>query len=380
MESKKDLFQLPPDIHYLNGAYMSPMLKSVEQAGIQGIIRKRNPAEIKPVDFFSGQEEVKMKFGKLVNCKASQVAIIPSVSYGLNSAIVNIPVNSGKHAIIVAEDFPSDYYTLAEWTKENNKELKIIKAPEPRVNRGQRWTENIIENIVPETCAVVMSAIHWTDGTKYDLKKIGIRCKEMNALFIVDGTQSVGALPMDIEEFKIDALVCSGYKWLLGPYSIGLAYYSEFFDTGKPIEHSWMNKSQAEDFTRLADYTDMYKPGASRFNVGESSNFILLSMLSTALDHLLTWQVDSIQNYCAILIRPLIHQLRKNKFWVEDDKFRANHLFGFILPKNTNRETFLGELEKNKIIVSVRGDAIRVSPNVYNTADDIEALTGILKN
>ena len=85
-----------------------------------------------------------------------------------------------------------------------------------------------------------MSSIHWTDGTKFDLRKIGERCREANALFIVDGTQSVAVMPIDVVENNVDALVCASYKWLLGPYSIGLAYYSEAFNSGKPIEDSWL--------------------------------------------------------------------------------------------------------------------------------------------
>ena len=65
MKNQKHLFQLPDDIHYLNGAYMSPLLKSVEDAGLKGIIRKRNPLAIQPKDFFEGAELLKTNFGKL---------------------------------------------------------------------------------------------------------------------------------------------------------------------------------------------------------------------------------------------------------------------------------------------------------------------------
>src|SRR5258705_6812564 len=97
MRSQKHLFQLPEDIHFLNCAYMSPLLYSSELAGIKGMQQKRNPFLIKPDDFFREAEEAKIKFGQLVNCENSQVAIIPSVSYGINCAVSNIPVNSGQH-------------------------------------------------------------------------------------------------------------------------------------------------------------------------------------------------------------------------------------------------------------------------------------------
>ncbi|MCK4746150.1 MAG: hypothetical protein KAT15_03905, partial [Bacteroidales bacterium] len=74
MKNQKHLFQLPDGIHYLNCGYMSPLLKSVEEKGIEGMRRKRNPISIRPVDFFTEVNELRQKFGKMVNCSPSQVA------------------------------------------------------------------------------------------------------------------------------------------------------------------------------------------------------------------------------------------------------------------------------------------------------------------
>jgi selenocysteine lyase/cysteine desulfurase len=380
MTSQKHLFDLPDDIHYLNGAYMSPLLKSVQEAGIAGIKRKSNPSSISPDDFFILAEDVKLKFGRIIHAPASQIAIIPSASYGLKSAVDNILLDTGNHAVVLANEFPSDYNTITEWCKKNKKALKIIEAPKIMSGRARVWTDGILEQINKETCAVVLSAIDWSDGTKFDLKMIGEKCKENNARFIVDGTQAVGAMPMDVAAFKIDALICAGYKWLMGPYSIGLAYYSEDYNTGIPIEDSWMNKSNANDFTKLTHYADDYKAGASRYNVGEFSNFILLPMLDRALQQIEEWDADAIQNYCGNLINPLLNFLQENAYWFEENKYRANHLFGFLLPNAVDKNKLLHQLQSSKVFVSLRGDAIRVSPHVYNERRDIEALIEVLKS
>jgi hypothetical protein len=107
---------------------------------------------------------------------------------------------------------------------------------------------------------------------------------------VVDGTQSVGALPIDVQKYRIDALVCGGYKWLMGPYSLGVAYLSEYFDDGIPLEESWMNRRGSDDFQRLVAYEPQYRPGAARYDVGEHSNFILLPMLTAALRQILAWE------------------------------------------------------------------------------------------
>jgi selenocysteine lyase/cysteine desulfurase len=377
--NQKHLFQLPDDVTYLNCAYMSPLLKQVEEAGIQGILRKRNPGTIAVEDFFDEAGEIRGKVGRLINASPKQIAIIPSASYGLKSAVNNLPLNNGKHAISVSAEFPSGYYTILNWCKQNNKELKTIAAPENLTERVRHWNQRILDSINDETAVVLMSGIHWADGTKFDLQKIGERCKKVNAFFVVDGTQSVGALPIDVKSFHIDALVCAAYKWLLAPYSIGFAYFSEYFNNGIPLEDTWMNKSNAENFSGLSDYADDYKPGAARYNAGEFSNFILAPMFNKALEQILKWDANAIQEYCRNLISPLIHLLKEKNFWIEDESQRANHLFGFLLPKNVETNYLLEKLLEKKIYVSLRGDIIRISPHVYNTPADIEALIDVLK-
>jgi selenocysteine lyase/cysteine desulfurase len=379
LASQKNLFQLPEDIHYLNGAYMSPLLKSVEESGIAGMIRKRNPSTIPPKDFFTEAEAVKIKFGKLVNGAPEQVAIIPSASYGLSNAIQNIPINIGNTAIVVSNEFPSGYYAIEKWCKQHNKTLQCIHAPNETAIVGEVWNEQILNSITDDTCAVVISSIHWTNGTIYDLKAIGEKCMQHRALFIVDGTQSVGAMHIDVEAFQIDALVCAAYKWLMGPYAIGLAYYSKAFDNGTPIEESWLNRSNAHDFTSLTNYSNDYLPGASRYSAGALGNFILLPMLNAALNQILEWGTDSIQNYCEQLTQPLLDYLTDHGFGVEAPNFRTKHLFGFTLTANIEQAALLAKLQEKKIFVSTRGKAIRVSTHLYNTEVDIEVFIETLR-
>jgi selenocysteine lyase/cysteine desulfurase len=379
LKNQKHLFQLPSDIHYLNGAYMSPLLKSVEEVGISSLIQKRNPTSISPKDFFSLAEIARSNFGKLVNCPSDQVAIIPSASYGMASAIQNLPKDNGQTALIVSDEFPSGYYTIEKWCRENGKKLQIIDAPGGLKNRAEVWNQKILSQINKDTCAVVMSSIHWTDGTLFQLKEIGEKCKANEALLIVDGTQSVGALPIDVMDFHIDALVCAGYKWLMGPYSIGMAYYSKLFNEGNPLEESWMNRSNAQNFSQLTQFVDTYSAGAGRYNVGEFSNFTLLPMLNEALIQILKWDPANIQSYCQELTEPLVFFLKANGFWLEEEDFRAKHLFGILLPDSIDQQKLLQKLQERKIFVSVRGKAIRISFHLYNTDADIRAFINTLQ-
>jgi selenocysteine lyase/cysteine desulfurase len=86
----------------------------------------------------------------------------------------------------------------------------------------------------------------WTDGTLIDLAAIGRRCREMGAALVVDATQSVGALPLDVAEVQPDFLVVSGYKWLLCPYTIGFLYVAPHRQGGMPLENAWSDRAQTE--------------------------------------------------------------------------------------------------------------------------------------
>jgi selenocysteine lyase/cysteine desulfurase len=308
------------------------------------------------------------------------VAIIPSASYGLKAAVNNIPANNGRFAVTIGNEFPSGYYSLETWCKENSKEMVVVKKPHDGSAKGKKWNEAILAAINNDTAAVVLSSVHWSDGTVYDLKAIGKRCKETGALFIVDGTQSVGAMPIDVNECNIDALICASYKWLMGPYSIGVAYYSPYFNNGKPIEDTWLNRSNAMDFSKLANYEDSYPPGAFRYNVGEFGNFILIRMLNESLRQVINWNANEIQSYCARLTAPLIDYLQAHDFSVDDEACRAKHLFGFQLPSSVNTKQLMDTLQQQKISVSLRGNSIRVSTHVFNTENDIEVLVDALQS
>ena len=187
---------------------------------------KRNPIEIKPVDFFTGLVGVREKFGRMVNCAPLQVAFMPSVSYGMNSVITNIPFEAGQHALTISEEFPSCYYTAQRWCNTHGAELRVVVRKEDVPEKAKDWNERILEAIETGTAFVVMASVHWMNGTKFDLERIGARCKEVGARLIVDGSQSVGALPIDVKRYNITALVCAAYKWLMGPYSTALVIYS----------------------------------------------------------------------------------------------------------------------------------------------------------
>ena len=372
---QKEKFTLDPNFTYLNGAYMSPNLKVVEQAGIEGIMRKTHPYLLSKSDFFDPVTSVKQAFAKLINTpESNRIAIVPSVSYGLANVAKNVRPNNKYNIILPSELFPSNYYAWEQLAKEKNLNIKIIPRPQQNAYVGRDWNENILNAIDEDTVLIALGHVHWTDGTLFELEKIRVKTKDVGALLIIDGTQSVGAFPFDVERIQPDALICAGYKWLMGPYGIGVAYYGPYFDEGQPIEENWINRLHSDDFQNLVNYQKAYQPLAGRYSVGEQSNFILIPMLQKALDQLLEWTPEAIQEYCQYISQDAISHFREMGCYVEDADYRAHHFFGVRLNNAFDAEELKVMLAKEKILVSWRGDAIRITPNVYNEKQDFDKL------
>lgn len=377
LNNQSHLFNLEDEVIYINGAYMSPFLKTVAAIGRNQVDVKLRPYQISGDDFFASVNHVKEEFSKVIHANdSSRIAIIPSVSYGMANVVHNVNL-SNKEIIIVEEQFPSNVYPWMELEKEQGAILKIIKAPESLENRGQNWNKSILDAISEKTGMVAISHVHWADGTLFDLVKIREKTREVGALLIIDGTQSVGAYPFDVNEIDPDALICAGYKWLLGPYGIGAAYYGPAFDSGKPIEQNWINRKDSENFAGLVNYKDEYQPGAFKYSMGEQSNFILIPMFLEALKQINQWGVENIQEYCRAISQEPINRLREKGYWIENIDFRSSHLFG-IRKEGLDVEQLRKELETNKIFVSIRGSSVRVSPSVYNSEEDFNKLISLL--
>ena len=374
LTSQKHLFTLDSNIHYLNCAYKAPLLKTAETAAIDELISLRTPSSLKPDDFFNDAEEVRALFAEIVGSASQNIAIIPSTTYGFSSVLNNIKGKKDGHAITVVDEFPSGYFSLKRWCEENENALRVVGPNEEADSRGQSWNENLLAAIDHQTSIVLISSVHWTNGTVFDLEAIGGKCKEVGATFVVDGTQSVGVMEMDVNKFNIDALVCASYKWLFGPYSIALAHIGESFSQGRPLEESWMNRLNARKFSELTDYEETYSPGAGRYNVGQNSNLILMPMLKISLQQLLEWEPKRIEAYCNELIKPLLTYLTECGVELESKKYFSSHLFSLRLPSAFNTDRLQEIFETKKIVVSLRGADIRVSLNVFNDENDIHQL------
>lgn len=377
---QKEYFSLPEEVTYLNCAYMSPLLKNAEQAGIEGLRLKRAPFDINLYHFFDQVHALRDTYASLINVKkTNRIVLMPSVSYGMGIVAKNLKLNQGENIVVSAEQFPSNVYPWKTLANENEAEIITVAPPENTSNRGETWNAMLLDAINDKTRLVAVSHTHWADGTLFNLKALREKTKEVGSLLVIDGTQSVGALPFDIQELRPDALICSSYKWLLGPYALTLGYFGEAFDNGKPIEEAWINRFDSDNFAGLVNYQDQYEAGALRYEAGGRSNFILIPILQAALNTIKRWSIPHINQYLQEITQKPIAKMEEIGCKIESAAYRSSHLFGIRLTEDFDLAKLKNILEEEKIYVSFRGSAIRVSPYVYNEQQELFKLAEVLK-
>ena len=371
--SQRHLFDVPDDVAYLNCAYMGPLMHSVVEAGDRGIRAKARPWRISAEDFFEDGERARELFARIIGADAEGIALVPSASYGLSCAARNVEPAPGDRLVVLAEQFPSNVYAWREVARTSGAALVTVARP-----ADDDWSRAVLAAIDERTAVVALPHCHWTDGGRLDLVRIGARCREAGAVLVLDLTQSAGALRFDAAAVRPDYVVCAGYKWLLGPYSLGFLWAAPERRAGKPIEYNWIGRAGAEDFAGLVDYRDEYQPGARRFDVGERSNFILLPMLNAALEQILDWGVEAVEATLAARTADIAARAARLELGSAPAALRAGHFLGLRFPDGALPDGLLAALAAERVYVSVRGASMRVTPHLYNTGEDVDRLFAAL--
>lgn len=353
---------------------MAPLSQQVSDAMVEGARLKEQPWNFRPSDFFAVTEAFRGKAAQLAGVPADCVAVVPSVSYGLAIAAANLPFAKGQQIVTLADQFPSNVYAWQELARERGGELIHVRRPSQDC-----WTGAVLDAIGDDTAIVALPNCHWADGRVVDLVAVGEKCRSVGAALVLDLTQSLGAMPIDFAAVRPDFAVSACYKWMMGPYGIGMLYVDPKHHGGRPIEHNWINRGGSEDFARLVDYRDDFQPGARRFDMGEKSNPPLMMGAGAAVDFLLEFGVDEIASTLQSATELIAAEASKLGLEAAPVGTRAAHFLSLEFPDGVP-DGLTERLAQNRVYVSLRGSSLRVTPHLYNDDADRAALIATLRD
>ncbi len=371
--SQRPLFDVPAGVAYFNTSYNAPQLNACRDRLVAAATAKSHPWERAPADFFADAERLRELSAEVFGGDSSSYAVVPAASYGLSAAAraLEPTLSAGDRIVVLEEEFPSN---VLPWRRVAQATGAVVTTVAPRPDGD--WTAAVVEVIARGARVAALSNALWTNGARLDLAAIGEACRREGTALVVDATQTLGAMPFDLHAVQPDFLVAAGYKWLLWPYGIGLLYVGPRWRGARPLEETWLARTNAANFTALANYSDVYKPGARRFDVGETCTALLPGAVA-ALEQLKAWGVADVARSLAALNGRIQARLESLGFTLPPVADRCPHMFGARLPAHLEGD-LVGTLRSHRVFVSQRGSSIRFSPHLHVTEADIEQLFAAL--
>ncbi|HIE39434.1 MAG TPA: aminotransferase class V-fold PLP-dependent enzyme [Anaerolineales bacterium] len=307
---------------------------------------------------------------RLIGATPEEIGFVQNTSLGLNIAAQSLPLEPGDNVIFCDMEFPSNVYPWMLLERQRGVEARRIP------HDGGGLTLAALERHADDrTRVVTVSSVEFLTGFRTDLEALGAWCRERSIYFVVDGIQSVGAVPLDVRACYVDFLSCGGPKWLMGPIGLGFLYCrQELLERLTPPMAGCVSVVGREDWL---DYDLTFLPSAARFELG-GSNLVGMVGLLSAVELLLEVGVEAIHARTLHLTDRLIADLERRGYRVASnlDPARRSAIVSFAVPGDP--QAAHARLQGAGVAVSLRETYIRVSPHGYNTEDEIARVGQVL--
>lgn len=322
------------------------------------------------VAFFSLLRE---QAADLMNCLPDRLAIVASAGEMLVQLPYLFSPPTGSNVIAVSSDFPAITRPWIAYAETHDTKLHFVDD-----QMDQDLTEAVIQRIDEHTSVVVISYVQFSTGTRVDIRRLREETWNVGALLAVDVTQAAGAIPIEVNGWDADVVVCSGYKWLGGHGGVGLAIMSPEFLNQTPPAPGWMGAPDPFDMQA----TCLPLANDARRYTQSTMSYISLTGLTVAISELLALDIEAIEAHARALSSLLIKELDGSgwtPFRSAKDKAASPHIIT-LGHADDNAEVMLNTMREANIICSNRNGRIRVSLAHFNNENDVRTLTRLLQH
>jgi len=381
LASQRALFEMPRHISYLNSASYSPLPLKTQEAARAAVGRKGTPWTLEAGFANTQHERARAAAARLIHADPADMALIPSISYGVATAAKILTIERGTRVIVLENDHSSP---VLEWQTRADAQGFAVET----VNRPEDgdWTSAVLAAIersgAPPVGLASISSVHWSDGGLVDIEKVGLALRQRGASFLIDATHSAGVLTMDVRRLDPDFVIFPTYKWLLGPYGRAFLYVARRHQGSIPLEQTAFGRRdvRAENEVYFADVS--YLPDARRFDMGERDHFISLEMASIGMEMMAEWGASAVVQRLLMLTERIAEGLRGFGASVPEPHLRAPHILSLGF-KNLGFEDgmpagLVEGLATENIYVAPRLGRMRISPHVFNDEADADRFVAAL--
>jgi kynureninase len=316
--------------------------------------------------WWTALDDLRARYGRLVNARPGEIALHPSVSSILGVLGSGIDTSTRRRIVTTDLDFPTVPY---QWLP-RNVEVVLLESPDG-VSVPLEQFERAVNT---RTALVATSHVYFTSGAIQDVRAIADVAHRAGACCLIDGYQAAGQLPVDVQALDVDFYVAGGLKWLLGGTGITFLY-ARADTTGAVVPQStgWFAHREqfAFDPTQFTPHQD-----ARRFETGTPSLLAVHSQLG-GLDVIEAAGVDAIRAATSALTEDLVAEASIRGLRPKVAGTAAERSAIVMLPRSDPRAD-VARLADAGFIVDSRPGHVRVSPYFYNVADDHRALLEVL--
>jgi selenocysteine lyase/cysteine desulfurase len=373
LRSARSLFDLPDDIIYLNAAGIGPRLTAATAAAMAAVADSAQPWRYSSADWLEAPEVLRGLAAEVLETEADGLAFIPSASYGIAVAALNLPLSKGQRVLLLAGEYPSNRNVWITRAQQTGAEVVDV-----RPEGGEDWTQAIMRHIDEATAVVSATPCFWTDGSAIDLYAIARRTRACGAALVIDASQSLGAMPFDFDGIGADFVISAGHKWLLGAQGLGWLWAADRWrHDGQPLEQTWVAREGRENYGVTDGALPRYRAGARRFDFGGHLAPINLAMAQAGMAQLQQWGVAAVSRRLDALNTHLGTRLRAAGL---ADWAQAGHVphFRALKPPPGTVSGLAQALAAAGIIMPVRGDRLRIAPHLHIREQDLDRLVDVL--
>lgn len=371
-EAIRSLFPATKNSTYLNSAAVSPMPTTAIEAVTSQLTDVAANGSAHYQDWIDTKNRARSLIAEMLHVRADQVAFTRNTSDGFSTIANGLSWAVGDNIVSFEREFPANFYAWRRIRDEFGVELRLC----PERNGGIDLDE-FLSLIDPNTKVVALSSVQYASGFRADLERIGRVARDVDALFCVDIIQGFGALPYDLPAQYVDAACGASHKWLCAPEGCGIIYLSDRArERVKPTLVGWISVKTPWNFD---DREQQFKPTALAWESGTGTSSLFYG-LEVSLKLIHEARPENIEKHLDGLTDHLCDSIAGKNYEIVSSRTPGERS-AIVCIKHRDGLTpnqIAAQLENEQIVVSPRGDRLRVSPHFYNNIGDIERLVNAL--